>query len=89
MPKQRKPRQVKVKSVKTGGDTMKRLEEILSDHLKTTLQELNPNGQTSEAKALWQASELSIDEFYLQLSREISAGLLRMNEEQPSIVEAA
>jgi type I restriction enzyme, S subunit len=89
VPKQRKPRQVKVKSVKTGGDTMKRLEEILSDHLKTTLQELNPNGQTSEAKALWQASELSIDEFYLQLSREISAGLLRMNEDQPSIVEAA
>jgi type I restriction enzyme, S subunit len=89
VPKQRKPRQVKVKSVKTGGNTMKRLEEILSDHLKTILQELNPNGQTSEAKALWQASELSIDEFYLQLSREISAGLLRMNTEQPSIVEAA
>lgn len=89
VPKQRKPRQVKVKSVKTGGDTMKRLEEILSDHLKTTLQELNPNGQTLEAKALWQASELSIDEFYLQLSREISAGLLRMNEKQLSIVEAA
>lgn len=89
VPKQRKPRQVKVKSVKTGGDTMKRLEEILSDHLKTTLQELNPNGQTLEAKALWQASELSIDEFYLQLSREVSAGLLRVNGDSPAIVEAA
>ena len=35
-------------------------------------------------KELWQSSKLSIDDFYIQLSREIAAGLLAIDTKDES-----
>ena len=59
---------------------MKRLEDVPSNHLTQTIKERDPDANALEAKTLWQASDLSIDDFYLQFSREVSDGFLRVND---------
>lgn len=86
---ERKPRTPRTKPLKAGGESVKRLEDVPSDHLTQTIKERGPNQNALEAKTLWQASDLNIDDFYQQLSREVSGGLLRVNGDQPAIIEAA
>jgi type I restriction enzyme, S subunit len=72
-----------------GGQTVKRLEDVTPDHLTRTITQRGRNELALEAKTLWQASELSIDDFYVQLGREVTGGLLRVNGDQPALVEVA
>lgn len=60
-----------------------KLEDISSNHLANILNTF----KQQDAKTVWKASGLSIDDFYVQLSREISAGLLRVNEQDESLLE--
>jgi len=73
---------------KTKDDTMKnqsfaKLEEILPNHLANLFQ----TAKHLDAKVLWTVSVLSIDDFYVQLAREISAGLLRVSADDESRLE--
>ena len=86
---ERKPRTPRTKTLKAGGEPVKRLEDVPSDYLTQTIKEREPDQNALEAKTLWQASDLSIDDFYQQLSREVLGGLLRVNGDQPAIIEAA
>ena len=72
-----------------GEADVKRLEDVPADHLTRTIKERRRDALALEAKALWQASDLSIDDFYVQLGREVGSGLLRINGDQPSLVEIA
>jgi hypothetical protein len=43
-------------------------------------------GGVSDASALWQSSEMDIDEFYKQLRAEVQAGLIREQAEKGRLV---
>jgi len=73
---------------KTKDDTMKKHlltkpENIAPNHLADILHTI----KQQDAKAVWISSELSIDDFYVQLSREINAGLLRVSKDDESRLE--
>lgn len=60
-----------------------KIEDIRPSHLANILS----TAKSQDAKALWTASGLSIDDFYVQLNREISAGLLRVSADDESRLE--
>jgi type I restriction enzyme, S subunit len=70
-----------------GESAVKRLAEIDSNHLTQTIQQRSRSDMMLEAKTLWQASELSIDDFYIQLDREVSGGLLHVEGDNPARVK--
>jgi type I restriction enzyme S subunit len=60
-----------------------KLEDIPHNHLANILN----TTKKQDAKALWTVSGLSIDDFYVQLNREIGAGLLRVCSDNESRLE--
>lgn len=76
-------------SVISKDDTMKenqsptKLDDIAPNHLANILQ----TTKRQDAKMLWASSRLSIDDFYVQLSREISSGLLCVSADNESVLE--
>lgn len=91
-PKRRKPEHgisaTLKASAKIKDDPMKKqdlvkLEDIVPNHLANILRTF----QRQEAKALWAESKLSIDDFYVQLNREISGGLVRVSADDESWLE--
>jgi type I restriction enzyme, S subunit len=60
-----------------------KLEDITSNYLANILKE----NVKQDAKSLWMLSRLSIDDFYVQLNHEINAGLVRVNDQDESLLE--
>jgi type I restriction enzyme S subunit len=63
--------------------SLTKLEDIAPNHLANILNTI----KQQDAKDLWSSSGLSIDDFYVQLNREIRAGLLRVSKDDESHLE--